>query len=86
MAQESKATKRWCALIWIFAFSNGYITAASGSIGYQVFFMKKVWSTTVIGKDIKADTAFHFHQVTLYYKAYCILIIAERIVNNKIVI
>lgn len=42
---------------------NNSITGHSGNIGYQVFFMKKLWSTTVIGKDIKADTMFHFHQV-----------------------
>ncbi|XP_065887692.1 unconventional myosin-VIIa-like [Dysidea avara] len=34
----------------------------SPNVGYQVFFMKKLWSTTVIGKDIIADTMFHFHQ------------------------
>ena len=25
--------------------------------------MKKLWSTTVVGKDVAADTIFHFHQV-----------------------
>ena len=28
--------------------------------------MKKLWSTTVIGKDLTADTMFHFHQVAIY--------------------
>ena len=30
---------------------------------YKVFFMKKLWVNTGIGKDRKSDIMFHYHQV-----------------------
>ena len=34
----------------------------NNNLTYQVFFMKKLWASTVIGKDPSADSLFHYYQ------------------------
>ncbi|XP_069105456.1 myosin-VIIa-like isoform X1 [Argopecten irradians] len=47
---------------WIRKARPGKSDGAVPQFTYQVFFMKKLWSNTVPGRDIQADRIFHYHQ------------------------
>ena len=42
-------------------------------VNYQVFFMKKLWTSTVVAKDSNADSIFHYHQVEIIISLLMIL-------------
>jgi len=47
---------------WIVKARPANAGGALPALTYQVFFMKKLWTHTVPGKDVNADVMFHYHQ------------------------
>ena len=54
---------------------------ASLSSSYQVYFMKKVWATTVPGDDLVADSRFHYWQVRSRFNLYSYLYTTNALVT-----